>query len=60
MLQAKEGAPFPVAPGVTLVVSPNLFGTGEPFDPIVDKIRTILSDLLREACSDESDSSRDA
>ena len=49
LLQAQEGAPFPVAPGVTLVVDPNLLATGTPVTPIVESIRTLLSELFQEA-----------
>lgn len=55
MLEAKEGAPFPVAPGVTLVVSPDLLGAGMPVEPIIDKARIILNDLFREPQNVDSD-----
>ena len=28
LLEAREGAPFPVAPGITLIVDPGLLGSG--------------------------------
>lgn len=48
LMQAKEGAPFPVAPGVTLVVDPALLGSGEPAKPLVERINRLLSDILKE------------
>jgi DNA-binding transcriptional MerR regulator len=57
LLQTGEGAPFPVAPGLTLVIDPKLLGSGTPVDPIVDGIRRVLADLLEERAhaSDRSD-----
>jgi DNA-binding transcriptional MerR regulator len=48
LLQTSEGAPFPVAPGLTLVIDPKLLGSGTPVAPVVDSIRKILTDLLEE------------
>jgi MerR family transcriptional regulator, copper efflux regulator len=48
LLQTREGAPFPVAPGVTLVVDPKLLGSGIPVDPVIDTVRRLLTDLLEE------------
>jgi DNA-binding transcriptional MerR regulator len=48
LLQASEGAPFPVAPGVTLVVDPKLLASGAAVEPLVERIRTLLTDLLKE------------
>lgn len=42
LLEAREGVPFPVAPGVTLVIDPSLIGAEQPIDPMVDKIRATL------------------
>ena len=30
LLQAEEGVPFPIAPGITLVVAPGMLGSGLP------------------------------
>ena len=49
LLPAREGAPFPVAPGVTLVISPDLLATGAPVAPLILKIEALLTDALREA-----------
>ena len=48
LLQAKEGAPFPVAQGVTLVVDPALIGSGTDAGALADGIIKLLHELLRE------------
>jgi DNA-binding transcriptional MerR regulator len=48
LLQAKEGVPFPVAEGMTLVIDPKLLATRTPVGPLVERIRKILTDLLKE------------
>ena len=48
LLHAHEGAPFPVAPGITLVVDPELLATGAPVSPLVDRIQRLLIEILRE------------
>ena len=55
LLQAKEGAPFVVAPGVTLVVDPNLLGSGADPGPLVERIGDLLADLLKEQSSNDVD-----
>ena len=47
LLEAREGAPFPVAPGITLVVDPDLLGSGTDVGPLIGRIETLLSDLMR-------------
>ena len=47
LLEAREGAPFPVAPGITLIVDPDLLGSGTDVGPLIEKIATLLSDLMR-------------
>src|SRR5947207_1402633 len=47
LLEAREGAPFPVAAGITLVVEPDLLGSGTDVGPRIEKIATLLSDLMR-------------
>ena len=49
LLQSGEGAPFPVAPGITLVIAPEALGAGMPIEPLIEQIRTVLTDLLKEA-----------
>lgn len=46
--QASEGVPFPVAPGVTLVVDPKLFATGQPIQPMLDALERLLKNLIEE------------
>jgi DNA-binding transcriptional MerR regulator len=48
LLQAGEGAPFPVAPGVTLVINPDLLGSGANVKPLLDRLTILLNDLLKE------------
>ena len=48
LMQAREGAPFPVAPGITLVVDPALLGSGKPAKPLADRVNRLLSDILME------------
>jgi len=48
LLDSREGAPFVVAPGVTLVVDPNLLGSGTRPGPLVERIAKLLTDLLKE------------
>jgi MerR family transcriptional regulator, copper efflux regulator len=60
LLETSEGAPFPVAPGLTLVVDPKLLGSRAPVEPIIDSIRTLLNDLLEEpAHASDADASDD-
>jgi DNA-binding transcriptional MerR regulator len=53
LLDAREGAPFVVAPGITLVVDPNLLGSGTRPDPLVERIAKLLNDLLKEQENDD-------
>jgi len=48
LLDSREGAPFVVAPGVTLVVDPNLLGSGTRPGPLIERIAKLLTDLLKE------------
>ena len=47
LLEAREGAPFPVAPGITLVVDPDVLGSGTDVGPLIERIATLLSALMR-------------
>lgn len=49
LLEAREGAPFPVVPGVTLVIDPALLNSGRDPGPILNKTAKILGDLLKES-----------
>src|SRR5882724_499183 len=48
LLEAREGAPFPVAPGITLIVDPGLLGSGAEAGPLVERIAKLLTDLLKD------------
>jgi DNA-binding transcriptional MerR regulator len=48
LLDAKDGAPFPVAPGVTLVIDPELIGSGKPVKPMLALIEKTLTSVLKE------------
>jgi MerR family transcriptional regulator, copper efflux regulator len=48
LLQSGEGAPFPIAPGITLLLDPALIGSGMESEPVATQIRALLNDLLRE------------
>jgi len=48
LLQAREGAPFAVAPGLTVVVEPELLGSGRPAGPLIERIAKLLTELLKE------------
>jgi DNA-binding transcriptional MerR regulator len=47
LLQSGEGAPFPVAPGITLLVDPALLGSGTEAAPLLARLAALLADILR-------------
>ena len=49
LLQSGEGAPFPVAPGITLVLDPALIGSGLESDALIARISGLLNELLKES-----------
>jgi MerR family copper efflux transcriptional regulator len=49
LIEARQGAPFPVAPGITLVIDAALVGSGRDVGPILDRIRKLLGDVLEES-----------
>ncbi len=50
LLSAREGVPFPVADGrITVLVSPDLLGSGEDVAQYLDQLRDLLTDLFRES-----------
>ena len=59
LLEAREGAPFPVAPGVTLVIDPNLLGSGAEAQPLAERITALLSELLRDRSHDDRAANQD-
>jgi MerR family copper efflux transcriptional regulator len=48
LLEGGQGAPFTVAPGITLVVDPGLLGSGADAAPLLERIAVLLTDLLKE------------
>ena len=52
LLEAREGAPFPIRPGVTLVIDPELIGSGQDPGPLAEAVRLKLIDLLQEKPDD--------
>lgn len=46
LLDAREGVPLPLAPGVTLVIATDLIGSGADAAPIVAEAAAKLGDLL--------------
>ena len=48
LLQAREGAPFPIGDGVTLVIDPAIIGSGADPGPLAKHIANLLHELLRE------------
>ena len=55
LLGGREGVPFPMAPGITLVIDPDLLGSGADIGPLVDRIRTLLHEQLLKDISHEYD-----
>jgi DNA-binding transcriptional MerR regulator len=55
LLEGRQGVPFPVAPGITLVIDPDLLGSGADTRPLVDRIKTLLADQLEKDFSHEHD-----
>lgn len=47
LLQAKEGTPFTIAPGITLVVDPALIGSGTNPGPLAKHIAKLLNEIFR-------------
>jgi len=48
LLEGGQGAPFTVAPGITLLVDPGLLGSGADTAPLAARVTTLLTDLLKE------------
>jgi DNA-binding transcriptional MerR regulator len=46
LLQARAGAPFPVASGVTLVVDPELIGVRRDLAPLRSELERLLLELF--------------
>ena len=48
LLEGRQGAPFMVAPGITLLVEPGLLGSGDDPAPILERIGKLLKTLLKD------------
>ena len=46
LLQVREGVPFPVAPGITLVVDPDHIASGAPTELLAQRISTLLNEIF--------------
>ncbi len=49
LLDAREGTPFPVVPGITLLISPDMVASGAEVAPMIAQIQTILTQVLEES-----------
>ncbi len=48
LLEGGHGAPFTVAPGITLVINPDLLGKVTDVAPVIERVALLLTDLLKE------------
>lgn len=48
LLEGGQGAPFTVAPGITLLVEPGMLGSGEDPAPTLERIGRLLKILLKD------------
>jgi MerR family transcriptional regulator, copper efflux regulator len=55
LLEGREGVPFPVARGITLVIDPDLLGSGADSGSLIERIKTLLEDQLVKDTSHEHD-----
>ena len=55
LLPGGQGVPFPVLLGITLVIDPDLLGSGADTGPLIDRIKTLLADQLLKDTSHEHD-----
>lgn len=46
LLRSGEGAPFPIVPGITLVVDPVLLGSGVEPAPLLSRLTALLAEIL--------------
>jgi DNA-binding transcriptional MerR regulator len=49
LLGARDGTPFPVVPGITLLISPDMVASGADVAPLLAQIQSILSQVLKES-----------
>lgn len=48
LLEGGQGAPFALAPGITLVVDPDLLGKVTDVGPLLERIAALVTELLKE------------
>jgi len=48
LLEARQGVPIPIGDGITLVVDPRLVASGRPVEPLVERLRRALTELLED------------
>lgn len=53
LLDAREGIPVPIAPGLTLVIAPDLIGSGGDVDGIAARCARKIEELLSREAPDE-------
>ena len=53
LLEAREGTPFPIIPGITLLVSPEMVASGTPVEPLLRQIEALLTRIVKE--TDDAD-----
>ncbi len=44
--KAKSGFPRPIVDGISLVIAPERLASGEPVEPLVEKVREVLTEAL--------------
>ena len=49
LLGARDGTPFPVVPGITLLISPDMVASGAEVAPLLDRVESILTQVLKES-----------
>ncbi len=54
LLEGGPGVPFPVAPGITLVIAPDLLGGATDLDPLIAQLRSLLTELKEETAHDKN------
>lgn len=54
LLKSSAGVPFPVDRGITLVIAPDLIGSGKPVPPLAEQVKKVLQDTLKETSSDNT------
>jgi MerR family copper efflux transcriptional regulator len=48
LLDGRQHIPFPVAPGITLVIDPDLLGSGADSSSLIDRLKILAEQLLKD------------